>query len=286
MKQLTRLTIIAAIWPLLGTAQITANELRDVLQQPGRKLILVDIRLPERYQAGTIPGAINIPAAVIVEKRLAYPVPLVLFDSGLDGRRPASLVSAMLAKGVAGVDWLVGGLAAWQELGTVNTSAGQGASPVQRAFISYDQLRDSSDSACMIDLRPTDTQQQHKDANPCPLRNFCARQGYSYCPDIADFHLRNSGRAVRENAGLGPLVVLVDDDRKTASDVQRRLRAEGYRRVVILLGGTDIIVREGRRGIARAGGYTQTFTGSTIRSSQKADQPSHSSDSPAPQDSP
>ena len=48
-----------------ANASITAAEL-DRLRKEGRPIKLIDLRLPHRFQTGTIPGAMNIPAAVLL----------------------------------------------------------------------------------------------------------------------------------------------------------------------------------------------------------------------------
>ena len=49
------------------------------------------------------------------------------------------------------------------------------------------------------------------------------------------------------------LLVLVDDDNETAMEKAIYLRASGYKRVVVLAGGAEILKREGRAGTKRVG---------------------------------
>ena len=53
---------------------------------------------------------------------------------------------------------------------------------------------------------------------------------------------------------MTPLIVLVDNDHKTAYAEYRRLKAEGYRRVVILAGGELALQVKGRPGRGRISG--------------------------------
>ncbi len=50
------------------------------------------------------------------------------------------------------------------------------------------------------------------------------------------------------------VIVLVDDDHKSAYTQYRRLKAEGYRRVVILAGGELALQVKGQSGLGRISG--------------------------------
>ena len=56
------------------------------------------------------------------------------------------------------------------------------------------------------------------------------------------------------NPSQSPLMVLIDDDNQSAKIVARKLRAGGNKRVVIHIGGEEMIKRKGRSGLGRIGG--------------------------------
>jgi hypothetical protein len=57
-----------------------------------------------------------------------------------------------------------------------------------------------------------------------------------------------------EGEGPGRLLVLVADSEAAANEAARNLRANGYYRFTILIGGADTIVHQGRTGTGRQGG--------------------------------
>jgi rhodanese-related sulfurtransferase len=46
---------------------LTTEELRD-LQRSGRAPLVIDVRGPEEYEAGHLPGAINVPADKLADR--------------------------------------------------------------------------------------------------------------------------------------------------------------------------------------------------------------------------
>jgi len=99
-----------------------------------------------------------------------------------------------------------------------------------------------------------------------PVTEFCSKAANrSYLRSLGDFRQRfkpasrpqsKSERSAPTKASATdpPLVVLVDavgaDNRETV----RRLRAEGYSRILILAGGDEAILLQGRRGKGRVSG--------------------------------
>ncbi len=61
-----RLLAVTLIWVLItatsAPAQFPVISAEDLMSWMNRKAVLIDSRMPEEYQAGHIPGAINIPA--------------------------------------------------------------------------------------------------------------------------------------------------------------------------------------------------------------------------------
>jgi rhodanese-related sulfurtransferase len=55
------LTLPAACTEIQGPAQISPNDLAREISASGENLVIVDVREPELYRAGHIPGAINLP---------------------------------------------------------------------------------------------------------------------------------------------------------------------------------------------------------------------------------
>jgi len=91
--------------------QLSPQELRDALQN--EKVQVVDVRAPDEWAHGHLPGAIHIPLAALPERagELDPSVPIVLHCKG--GLRSSIATSFLQAKGVGKVSNLVGGFDRW-----------------------------------------------------------------------------------------------------------------------------------------------------------------------------
>jgi rhodanese-related sulfurtransferase len=81
--------------------------------------VLVDVRTPDRYAAGHVPGAINIPTRLLTERRLAGYTPdtlFVVYCSGThcNGSTKAALRLARLGRPVKE---MIGGIMGWIDEG-------------------------------------------------------------------------------------------------------------------------------------------------------------------------
>jgi rhodanese-related sulfurtransferase len=233
-------------------AQITAAQLREKLAgQPPP--MLVDVRPLAAFQTATIPGAINIPARVLLDKKLALGGECILFSDGLHEATPARLVEDLRKAGVTGADYLEGGFAAWMEMREAPSTGRTGAVNFVGEAITYEDLLKTDEKVSIIDLRPAAARTPAV-GRPCPVAKICAERRFGYRGSLPDFHANEKRRREASNPGTGDLVVLVDDGTGISADVQKELLAEGYRRVVVLLGGAETIALEGRRGRSRVGG--------------------------------
>jgi len=91
---------------------------RSVLKQLKQKqrIVLVDIRRPEEFQAVRIPGALNIALHFIKTKAFLKEAPVVLVDGGYPDRLTDAACRELNAKGFR-ASILKGGLLAWQRRG-------------------------------------------------------------------------------------------------------------------------------------------------------------------------
>ena len=78
--------------------------------QPRRAV--VDVREPDEYATGHVPGALNVPLGRLASRIVDLPVgePLQLICQS--GRRSAQAVEALQARGIPATD-VMGGTAAW-----------------------------------------------------------------------------------------------------------------------------------------------------------------------------
>lgn len=95
---------------------ISTTELQASLESANAPL-LVDVRTPEEFRAGHIPGAINVPHDQVATRarELASPNGVAVYC--MKGPRARIGEAALLARGVAGVLHVEGGFSAWQAAG-------------------------------------------------------------------------------------------------------------------------------------------------------------------------
>ncbi len=282
IPSITRAAVLLAAAAFgLPASAITAGDLSARLKA-GEVIHLIDLRPANRFDAGSIPGAMSVPEAIILEKKLPPLSPVVLFDDGL-GRVDVAGIAAELNKRPGWkAEVLEGGLAAWRALPEAadNSPTGLRAEDVQH--ITYDDLAALRESVVLVDVRAEDPATRGRPAvratlgrKPArtdkadPVCGFCEKSGgRTYRHSLAEFRAhhappvraranKGSSRPAAGNPGSAatpPLVVLVgaadDDQRETV----RRLRAEGYGRVLVLAGGDESILLEGRRGKGRLSG--------------------------------
>ena len=276
---LHRALLASAVWFLTfqQAPAISADELAKALGS-GQAIKLIDLRPRLRFEIGSIPGAMNIPAAVILEKQLPPLTQVVLFDDGLGGTDVAGIVASLNRRPGWKAEALEGGFAAWRALQNAPDTAPAGLHPEDVQQISYQDLAQLTETVVLLDMRqpaaPANPKASPGKAAPPtgnasagvnPLRAFCGKKGNrSYCTDLTE--LRRSHPTVPKQraknnpipsgkaAGLTPLIVLVDAVNADNREAYRRLRGEGYTRVVILMGGEEAIQLEGRRGKGRVAG--------------------------------
>ena len=95
---------------------ISADELH-AQRESGNAPSVIDVRTPDEYASGHIPGAVNIPFDQVAQRigELETPQGVVLYC--MIGPRARKGESALLAAGYEKVFHLEGGLAAWQAAG-------------------------------------------------------------------------------------------------------------------------------------------------------------------------
>lgn len=107
----------------------------EVQAPPMGECVLIDVREPDEYAAGHLPGAINLPRGVLEFRIEAHPAmacvtseslavksrPLVVYC--LTGGRAALAADSLQQLGFSRVSSLAGGITAWREAGLPVTPA-------------------------------------------------------------------------------------------------------------------------------------------------------------------
>ncbi len=250
-------------------------------------LFLIDLRSATAYQAGHIPGAMNIPLGLLPYKPIPESQPVVVYGDGLGLIGDVQALAAIRAKQGARGEVLEGGYAAWLSETRLST-AKPGVGPEKLPGITYDQLvAAGKGDMVLVDLRPataevraaSDSKPARVEATaavPDPLMDFASKLGVpvvapngalalgataapSGSPKVAGAPAR-AAAANPDGATSNRLLVLVADSDSAASEAARQLRASGQYRFTILIGGTESIRHEGRMGSARMNGDGKVAT--------------------------
>ena len=103
-----------------------AEELYDAMQVDGA--VVVDVRNPEDYEAGHIPGAINIPIREVAENLNLIPTDSPVWIVCQTGWRTGMAVSSLHMMGYDNVQGWANEFPAWEEAG-YDVETGEGAEP-------------------------------------------------------------------------------------------------------------------------------------------------------------
>ena len=96
--------------------RITPSGLNE-LRTSGAAPVVIDVRTPEEYATGHIPGAVNIPFDQVAQRISEVDAPHGVALYCMVGPRARKGESALLSAGYTSVLHLEGGLAAWQAAG-------------------------------------------------------------------------------------------------------------------------------------------------------------------------
>jgi rhodanese-related sulfurtransferase len=224
----------------------------------GENITVIDVRSPVHYQRGHIPGAINIPAELVPEKKLPRVGQVVVCDDGL-ARDSAGLTAVSELNKKPGIQavLLEGGYAAWEATHAPTTKA-RGLHPEDLHLISYDQLKKAGrEQMVLIDLRrPRPQVRQSTTGSEIPQPPLTdLRQAFPNLPVTkSPFNLPQLRQSAPATPSAQPVLVLIDDGDGAAQEMARTLKANGVQRVVILAGGELILSRGGQPGLQRSGG--------------------------------
>lgn len=240
-----------------GEEPISASEVMRRIDA-GEKLTLIDVRPNTVFQAGHIPGAINVPAALAPQKQLPPLGDVVVYDGGLGVETAAQTAVALNQKPGIKARVLEGGFASWESSERSATTKGAGLKPEETPFITYADLsKVQSEDVVLVDLRKEPKQvRQSADGSgteaPEPLTDLKKEFGKVRGVTRSPFDVPQARQGANGSASTTPLLVLIDNGDGTAQATARTLKANGVTRYVILAGGEPMIARKGRTGSGRA----------------------------------
>jgi hydroxyacylglutathione hydrolase len=107
--------------PLASAGRATVGELRELLAtssgRNGRAPLLIDVRQPDEYAGGHIPGAIHLNAGDLPDRLAELPHDRPLVTVCASGYRSSVAASLLQGAGFGDVTWLSGGVPAWRAAG-------------------------------------------------------------------------------------------------------------------------------------------------------------------------
>ena len=95
--------------------ELTAHAVDELLRS--RKAVLVDVREPNEYASGRIPGALLFPLSSFDPKALPSPDACDIIFHCAGGKRSATAVARCLEAGVKHTTHMTGGIQAWHTAG-------------------------------------------------------------------------------------------------------------------------------------------------------------------------
>ncbi len=246
-------------FPAAGASTITPGELWEKIGD-GERVRLIDVRSPAEFGEAHIPGALNIPASLVPEKRLPRLGEVVLYDDGLGRVWAEDVVGAVSAAAGMEARVLEGGFAAWEAAGLSSTRSG-GFRSESIPKITYRRVEKAAGrAAVLVDLRKG-AEIEVGGAVALSAERDDLTEVFPDIPVIRGIPDRMRGAADegteaaplsgREAPDRERLFILVDDGDGTAEEEARRLRARGFARVVVLAGGDEIVRHRGRPGLTR-----------------------------------
>jgi len=242
---------------LLAAAAALALPPAQVQQRiaSGEKITFVDVRPTSLFQQGHIPGAINVPAGLVLLKELPPLGHVVVYDDGLGVKAAETAAAALNKKPGITADVLDGGFAAWETAKAPTTKAA-GMKPEVLPVITYAQLKDLPTSdLVLVDLRKRPDPTAHAENARAPALTDLAA-AFPKTPVVRSPFEATTGAAHQAKSATAttpPLLVLIDSGDGAADAMARTLKANGVARFAILAGGEEILARKGEKGLQRLG---------------------------------
>lgn len=241
--------LCGAIDPASLQAQLKARQ---------QRITVVDVRGSDQFGLGHIPGAINVPAAVVGDSKLPPLGRVVVYDDGLGRELADNAVAQFNQKPGITAEKLDGGYSAWRATAGVTTTQGRGIEKEQVPMLTYQDLKTlKAEDVVLVDLRQADSSDSKTSAKSTVSTNRLSDLRTEF-PSAritrTPFQIPGARVGLSDaSPAPQPLLVLIDNGDGAAYETARALRANGVTRYVILAGGEQAIQRQGQKGSQRIG---------------------------------
>lgn len=246
---------------------ITAEIVAAKLEHKDR-FTLIDIRRGVYFEQGHIPGAINIPVRLCRDIQLPPLGDVIVYGDGFDRQPARDAVAILNEKPGLSAESMTGGLSRWEALGYPTTKP-YGFSREKLSFVTYQKLTAmarSNPDLVLVDLRQSE---DGKSIARTPQSDTGEASGSPDLTDLAEVFpgvrvaslpfagfgnvsrgsLSTAAALKQMDRNHADVYVLIDNGNTLAKETARKLMAAGIRRFVILTGGEESLVREGRSGL-------------------------------------
>lgn len=225
---------------------VTPLELKEKLQNK-EPITLIDIRGTSFYQKGHIPGAINIPAAVLSRKRLSQFASIIIYGDGIQTDKTLKAAEDVNTNQGLLVEILEGGFSAWQSL-NLTTTHEKGISKTQFHYLTYQALKQMAHTdkkMVLVDLRKRSDSLTSLSGVFPGLKvvrmvhwDDPSKKRTRPKPEAGKLETRREKRHQQ-------LFVLIDDGDGQSEKAAHRLKTAGVGRLAILTGGEQVLLRNG-----------------------------------------
>lgn len=270
MKKISYIIIGFAVGALFmaasSRAEVTPSQLQEMLNKK-EKVTVIDIRGTAFYTQGHIPGAVNIPAAVIALKKLPEMGYVVVCGDGLRTDLTTKAVAELTGRNGIQAEMLQGGFSAWDALDYPTTHE-PGFSKRRVKFINYSDLEKiaaHNPNVVLVDLREQSFSQKKSSADNKKNSGEDAEEPSetdlkSTFPGKEIIRLQRDEKAGKNHWDVSGIIknhkgfhyqyqyVVIDNGEGEAEKIASRIFAAGIKRVVVLAGGEITLQRQGKPG--------------------------------------
>jgi len=254
MNRINRVLYFVLIGLSVSWAQqvsaMTVQELHKKINS-GERLTIIDIRNLSAYKRSHIPSSINIPAALMTNKKLPPLGSVVVYGDGVHTEKAYNAAASLNQKRGIQADVLEGGMATWKSFNMPDTQA-VGMDKAVNRYITYQELLgfDSENAdIVLVDLRLPQNDQVLSDiALQFPSVEVLKPKYRINKKNNKKSKFRLRSLIKRKKGRVPPLFILIDNGDGLAEKAYRRLGAGNIKRLAILAGGELILSRQGESG--------------------------------------
>ncbi len=117
--------LLAASMAMAAPPPVTPQQLHELQAQNDPSLLVLDVRSPEEFVAGHVPGAVNIPQDQVASRLAEIPKDKEVVLYCRSGRRSGLAAETLEANGYKNLRQLQGDMPGWEKAGLPVEAAGQ-----------------------------------------------------------------------------------------------------------------------------------------------------------------